>query len=85
MKNLFILALFTSVCFVGLSQTNFYENPRFPALSKTHETIAILPFDATIKLRPRQMKDMSPEQLTRMEVNEGEGIQGAMHSWFFKA
>ena len=30
------------------------------------------------------MKDISPEQLERMELSEGEGIQGAMHSWFLK-
>jgi len=73
-----------SFSLVGFSQTNFYEDPRFPALSRTHETIAILPFDATITLRPRQMKDISPEQLDRMEMSEGESIQGAMHSWFLK-
>lgn len=81
---LFLFLFSFSFSLVGFSQTNFYEDPRFPALSRTHETIAILPFDATITLRPRQMKDISPEQLDRMEMSEGESIQGAMHSWFLK-
>ena len=84
MKNIIFLIVLLSFQVLGFSQTNFYEDPRFPALAATHETIAILPFDATVTLRPRQMKDISPEQLERMEIAEGEGIQGAMHSWFLK-
>ncbi|MGB1481493.1 MAG: hypothetical protein ACPG66_08990 [Flavobacteriales bacterium] len=84
MKNIIFLTVLLSFQVLGFSQTNFYEDPRFPALAATHETIAILPFDATVTLRPRQMKDISPEQLERMEIAEGEGIQGAMHSWFLK-
>ncbi|MDE0978880.1 MAG: hypothetical protein OSA78_02725 [Flavobacteriales bacterium] len=30
------------------------------------------------------MRDVTPEQLDRMEKAEGDGIQGAMHSWFLK-
>lgn len=84
MKNIILLFALVSFQVLGFSQTNFYEDPRFPALATTHETIAILPFDASVTLRPRQMKDISPEQLERMEIAEGEGIQGAMHSWFLK-
>lgn len=84
MKKIIALSLSISFCLMSLAQTNFYEDPRFPAISKTHQIIAILPFDATVTLRPKQMKDISPEQLERMELSEGEGIQGAMHSWFLK-
>lgn len=83
-KALCSLALVTLVHFASLAQTNFYEDPRFDALSKTHEVIAILPFDATVTLRPKEMKDITPDQLARMEEAEGEGIQNAMHSWFLK-
>ena len=67
-----------------VSQTNFYEDPRFPAIANAHEVIAVLPFDATVTLRPRQMKDMTSDQLERMEKAEGDGIQAAMYSWFLK-
>jgi len=66
------------------SQTNFYEYPSFEAIALTHDIIAILPFDASVTLRPKDMKDITPEQLDRMEISEGEGIQSAMHSWFLK-
>ena len=65
-------------------QTNFYEDPSFETIALTHDIIAILPFDATVTLRPRDMRDMSTEQLERMETAEGEGIQTAMYSWFLK-
>ena len=89
MKNLgfnsFCVAVILTLVHLGAyAQTNFYEDPRFDALAKTHEEIAILPFDATVTLRPKEMKDITPEQLARMEEAEGEGIQNAMHSWFLK-
>lgn len=67
-----------------VAQTNLYENPEFDNIAKKHEIIGIIPFDASVKLRPRQMKDMTSEQLDRMEKSEGEGIQSAMYSWFLK-
>jgi len=68
----------------SFSQTNLYENPEFDAIAKTHKIIAIVPFKTQVKLRPKQMKDMNEEQLNRLEKAEGEGIQGAMYSWFLK-
>jgi len=68
----------------SIAQTNFYEDPSFNAIALTHNIIAILPFDATVTLRPRDMRDMTTKQLERMEITEGEGIQAAMYSWFLK-
>ena len=82
--SFFLTSLLLLVLTPSLAQTNFYEDPRFEAIAKTHESIAILPFDASVSLRPKQMKDITPEQLDRMELAEGEGIQNAMHSWFLK-
>ena len=61
-----------------------YENPNFDEIAKTHNIIAIVPFKTQVKLRPKQMKDMSSEQLNRIEKSEGESIQTAMYSWFLK-
>ena len=66
------------------AQTNLYENPDFDNISKSHRMIAIVPFKTKVKLRPKQMKDMSTEQLDRLEKAEGEGIQTALYSWFLK-
>ena len=66
------------------AQTNLYEHPDFDQIAKSHEVISIIPFKTSITLRPKQMKDITPEQLDRMEKAEGESIQSAMYSWFLK-
>lgn len=75
-----LLAFFQNV----KSQTNLYENPDFDDIAKTHKIIAMVPFKTQVKLRPKQMKDITTEQLNRIEKSEGESIQTAMYSWFLK-
>ncbi|MFC6996525.1 hypothetical protein [Rufibacter roseus] len=87
MKNrgafLLLVALFISVS--GFAQTReIYTNPSFNTLAKEHKTLAILPFDASIGLRPNQMKNMSPERLKEMEKNEGLAVQSALQTYFLK-
>ena len=84
MKN---LLLFTLIIFSNnliFSQTNLFENPDFDEIAKNHKIIGVIPFKTSVTLRPKQMKDITPEQLDRMEKSEGESIQSAMHSWFLK-
>ncbi|MBT8375819.1 MAG: hypothetical protein HKN99_01230 [Winogradskyella sp.] len=82
-KSLAILILITANLF-ATAQTNLYENPEFDEIAKSHKSIAVVPFKTQVKLRPKQMKDMTGEQLQRLEKAEGEGIQSAMYSWFLK-
>ncbi|WP_396602136.1 hypothetical protein [Algibacter sp. R77976] len=82
-KILFSILLLTAIT-NAKAQTNLYENPEFDEIAKTHKIIAVVPFKTQVKLRPKQMKDMSSEQLHRLEKSEGEGIQSAMYSWFLK-
>lgn len=82
MKKIFLLLLCSP--FLSLSQTSLYENPDFDQIAQGHRIIAIVPFKTQVKLRPKQMKDMTDEQLDRLERSEGEGIQSAMYSWFLK-
>jgi len=79
---LFIFAIFFSNSIIG--QTNLFENPDFDKIAKDHKIIGVIPFKASVTLRPKQMKDITPEQLERMEKSEGESIQSAMYSWFLK-
>jgi hypothetical protein len=74
-----IMCLFTCVIF---AQTRLYENPNFDKIAENHQVIAILPFKTDITLRPKDMKNITPEQLERMEISEGENIQTALYSWF---
>lgn len=82
------LLLITSVLFfatiTATGQTSLYENPDFDKIAEDHKVIAIVPFKTQVKLRPRQMKDMTDEQLDRLEQSEGESLQTGMFSWFLK-
>lgn len=84
MKKLCVAALLLSVFFQVNAQTNLYENPDFDKIAESHKIIAIVPFKTQVKLRPKQIKDMSTEQLQHLERTEGESIQSAMYSWFLK-
>lgn len=84
MKKFFLLLLFVSFVSNIQSQSKLYENPKFDSIAKSHKTIAIIPFKAQVKLRPRQLKNMTNEQLHDLEKAEGESIQSAMYSWFLK-
>ena len=66
------------------AQTHLFEHPDFETIAKDHKSIAIIPFSAKVSLRPKQMKEITPEQLKEMEISEGESIQTAMYSWFLK-
>ena len=83
MKKLLFLSLFLFIFTIN-AQTNLYENPSFDAIAKNHKTIAIIPFNAQVELRKKQMEKMSKEDLIRLEKNEGKSIQLAMYSWFLK-
>ena len=63
---------------------SIYTSPNFRQLTKDHEELAIIPFEAVVKLRPKQMKDMSAEDLARLEEQEGESVQSALYSYFLK-
>ena len=77
-----MFCLFVSTQVEG--QTNLYENPDFAEIAKSHKVIAVMPFKTQVKLRPKQMKKMTSDDLYNLERSEGEGIQSAMHSWFLK-
>ena len=80
-----VLSLLISFLTISIyAQTHLYENPKFDEISKDHKIIALMPFTASVNLRPKQMKDITPEQLARMEKSEGESVQSAMYSWFLK-
>lgn len=80
--KLLIFFIFISVYSFG--QTNLYENPEFVTIAKDHKIIGILPFNTSIKLRPKQMKDISSEALKELEIKEGLSVQNGMYSWFLK-
>jgi hypothetical protein len=80
MKNLFFIFLLFST--YSISQTKLYVHPDGDTYAKNTQTIALLPLNVQVKLRPKQIKDFTSEQIEEMEKNESLDIQKGMHSWF---
>ncbi len=78
--------VFMTVAALTLSAQSkaIYVNPDFAKLAKRHRELAILPFDVTMDLRPKEREQITEEQMHEMESNEGKGVQGALHSYFLK-
>ena len=84
MKKLFLIGTLFLIASIGYSQTSLYVNPKFEEIAKNHKSIAVIPFKTQVKLRPKQMKDMTPEKLEKLEKDESLGLQQGMQSWFLK-
>lgn len=68
----------------AFSQTSLYVNPDFANISNGHKIIGIMPFKASVKLRPKQMKEITFRQLVSMERAESKSVQEALYLWFKK-
>ena len=85
MKLRTLLFVLTVSTLFGYAQTReIYVNPEFNTLAKDHKTIAILPFKVIMKLRPKQMEQMTPEQLAQLQEDEGLAVQSALQTYFLK-
>jgi hypothetical protein len=66
-----------------LAQTKeIYTNPSFDSFAKEHKTLAILPFEVTLRRRPKEMEKLEPEDLEIIQKHEGEAVQNALYTYF---
>ena len=80
MKKIFLFLFLTSI--YSFAQTKLYVHPDGEAYASKTESIAILPLKVQVKLRPKQLKDFTTEQIIQMQKDEALDIQKGMHSWF---
>ena len=79
-KSLIILGLlFTTALF---AQTKLYVHSDADTYVENTKTIAILPLKVQVKLRPKELKDFTSEQIIDMGKNESLDIQKGMYTWF---
>ena len=71
-------------CTYSISQTKLYVHHDGDRYAFNTQTIAILPLRTQVKLRPKELKDFSPEQIVQMGKDEALDIQKGMHTWFLK-
>ena len=82
MRQFLMLAIVAiTVCSCG---PTIYKSDQFSAEAPKHKSVAILPTDVTISLRPNEMKKSTPEQVAKNEESTGYAMQDRMYGWFLK-
>jgi hypothetical protein len=83
MRQFFLMALTAIVLFSSCGPT-IYKADEFSTVSTKHKTVAILPADINISLRPHEAKKTTPEQLLKNEESTGFAMQEKLYGWFLK-
>lgn len=81
MRNLFSLALLLMLFSCG---PKIYTASNFSNALAKHKTVAILPAEVTMQLRPNEAKKITPEQIEQNNMQTGYDIQEKMFSWFLR-
>ncbi|RYZ23347.1 MAG: hypothetical protein EOO10_21100, partial [Chitinophagaceae bacterium] len=82
MKQLFVYAL---MCFALVScGPQIYKAADFSNAASKHKTVAILPAEVSMQLRPNQAKSTTPEQLEDMTTKTAYDVQEKMYGWFLR-
>ena len=66
----------------SFAQTKLYLHPDAENYAKTTESFAIIPLRVQVKLRPKQLKEFTQEQIIQMGKDEALDIQKGMQTWF---
>ncbi|MFN8250844.1 MAG: hypothetical protein U0V75_03095 [Ferruginibacter sp.] len=61
-----------------------YKTTDFSDKTSSHKTVAILPGEVSIQLRPNEMKNVTAQQIQQMQEETGKNIQDKMYSWFLR-
>ena len=81
MKNLSFAVLTLLLFSCG---PKIYKSSSFSTALARHKTVAILPAEVTMQLRPNEAKKMSQEQLDDLASKTGYDIQEKMYGWFLR-
>lgn len=77
--------LFAFLCLFFFScGPKIYKSSDFSGALAKHKTVAILPAEVNMRLRPNEMKKITPEQLEEMASRTGYDIQEKMLGWFLR-
>lgn len=81
MKKLFFAVLSIVLFSCG---PKIYKSSDFSGALSKHKSVAILPAQVNISLRPNEAKKLTPEQIEEMATKTGYDIQEKMYGWFLR-
>jgi hypothetical protein len=82
MKQIFTFAIISIVMISCAPRT--YTSSNFSNALAKHKTVAILPAEVTMKLRPNEAKRVTAEQVEQMNTKTAYDIQEKMYGWFLR-
>lgn len=82
MKKILLAAL-VCVAFVSCGP-QIYKSADFSNALTKHKTVAILPAEVTMQLRPNQAKNTTAEQMEDMRMKTAYDVQEKMQGWFLR-
>ncbi|MBD0332822.1 MAG: hypothetical protein ICV66_09210 [Chitinophagaceae bacterium] len=83
MRKLFLLVHLLVVALISCGP-KIYKSPNFTDVAKSHKTVAIIPANVMIQLRPNETRKTTPEQLEKNQESTGYAIQDKLYSWFLR-
>lgn len=82
MRKTLIYAL---ICVLATScGPKIYKSANFSTALAKHKTVAILPAEVTMKLRPNEAKKLTAEQVNEMNMQTAYDVQEKMYGWFLR-
>jgi hypothetical protein len=79
-----LAALLGLVIMLASCGPRIYTSTEFNSALAKHKTVAILPADVTMQLRPNQQKGLTQAQVEDMVTKTGFDIQEKMYGWFLR-
>lgn len=82
MKNILFLAV--AALFLINCTPKTYTSSNFSSALAKHKTVAILPAEVTMQLRPNEARKVTQEQINEITRRTGYDIQEQMYGWFLR-
>lgn len=78
-----VFAALVSILFASCGP-QIYKAADFSTALAKHKTVAILPAEVTIQLRPNEARNTSPQQMEDMRMKTAYDVQEKMQGWFLR-
>jgi hypothetical protein len=79
-----LLSILTFAALLSGCGPRIYKSAEFDGALAKHRTVAILPAEVTMKLRPNETKKMTREQMDDLAMKNAFDIQEKMYGWFLR-
>ncbi len=83
MKSKLLFALLCCIVFISCGP-QIYTSSNFSSALSKHKSVAILPADVSMQLRPNQAKNTTAAQMEEAQMKTGYDIQEKMYGWFLR-